>query len=178
MKQAICIKTTPERYEWLNNMLTSLKGYDKYPIIILSTNHPSYYQYPQLINTDEIMLLHDSMVITDTKMFEICFEQHRGKSVSFVGEIKGNKTVYKPFAMGLGKFKTKLLKKIKMPTIRNKEEDYAFEEWFGWAYYKLDPDTELLIPDFKEGSMDPIEMFGTMRTVITTPYFIKYKSIR
>lgn len=177
MNQIICIKTTPDRYQWLENCMKSLSGYSDYPIIILSTGEPSYPQYLKYLNFDEIILLPDSLVVLDTSMFDICFKQYKGKSVSFVGTTKKNKSVYVPFAMGLGKYKRSVLEKLDLPIIKNKEEDYEAEKWFGYEYIEEDPETEVLIPDFFEDTQPPIYLFGRMNKVIRTDYFIKYKGV-
>ena len=174
IKQVIVIQTTIGRRCWVENILKSLEGYNKYPIFVFQTDKSPVYKYLRdYLDCDEIALLHDSMEITDTQLFDILFEDYAGKSVAFFGSANAE-SLYVPFAIEMGKFKLDLLKKMDIPRVHNKKEDMDYEPIFGNDYFALDQDTVTL---FGDNSFDgqEVEKCGRLNRIIKTPYFIKYQ---
>lgn len=85
--KAIIIWATINRLEWLNNCLNSFNGYNKYPIVTLMINNGKgrfgdIKREIEKLNYDEFIILQDSMEVKNPDIFDICFEQYEGKSVS------------------------------------------------------------------------------------------------
>ena len=181
MKKVILIKTTPRRYHWLDNLMKTLSGYDKYPIFIYSNKSP-WWMEPSLfnfLNADEIVLLHDSMEITDTSMFNIVFEEWASENVAFIGSTPSHPSIFTPYSMQLAKFNYELLKKIEYVDTNTKESEYAFEDSFCKQYLELAPNPQILIPDFQinESNAEKVDFLGRTSHKIITKYFTKYRGI-
>jgi len=185
MIQTIVIATTPTRYEWLEKCLKSLKGYDKYPVMILSdyTWFPGKMKF--VVNKtkiDEFTMIADSMVIKDVSLFDIVFKNLKGKNVSYT------KKIPHPYWMSLGKFKSETIRKLKLPVIKSKEEDLQYDVQFGKDMIKADPHYIGLFDDLPFSELVPNtksnkvayfeEAFGRKNRVIENKYFIKYQSIQ
>lgn len=173
-KQVIIIFTKTHRLGWLNTVMKSLENYHKYPIIVFAWE---YHGLPRLLNfltCDEFVLLHDSMEITDTRLFDVLFEEHRGRSVAFFGSAN-QASIFVPYCMGLGKYKYDLIKKLKIPDIKDKKADMAFEYVLGNDYFKLAPDTVTLFNDTYLHQNEIVSLNGRQNKKFATPYFIKYQ---
>ncbi|MCH9739509.1 MAG: hypothetical protein K0U38_01520 [Epsilonproteobacteria bacterium] len=168
MQQAIVIATTPSTNPFLQNLLYSINGYDKYPIIILSDYN---YELGKIkfmvehIDFDEFLLLHDTCEIKDTSLFDIVFKLMSGKSVSL-------STSPSPCGSYLGKYRREVLEKMTIPKISSKLETVDQEEIFNRSY----PDEwHYLKPTLKNSNIF-VNKFGKDVMVLENKYLIKYKS--
>jgi hypothetical protein len=175
MKQAIVIATTPKRYDFLQNLLSSIDGYDTYPIVILS----DYTYFAGKIRhiafetqIEEFTMIPDSLEIKDPSMFDILFKQHKGKSVSFW------KSTRRDFYMGMGKFLSESLRKIDISyTASTMREDEVFARNLGERYSTAEIQVAYLLPDgAEEESGLYMDKFGRKNMVVENDYFIKYKA--
>ena len=164
--QAIVIATTPDTYEWLNNLLQSLRGYKNYPIVILSDfsfelgkiRHMFYHT-----NYREFFLLQDSCEVLDTDIFDIVFNMYSGRNVFFA----------KKGYMYLNKYTAQGLEITRPPLVRTKAEAIEFENSWHKEYAKA-TSVHTLFPNFNKSNTFK-EMFGRTNMVIENQYIRKYK---
>jgi len=169
--QAIIICATINRLEWLNNCLASFKGYNKYPIITLMVDEgkgyiPDFLRTISAMNIEEFVLLQDSMEIKDPSVFDICFEDLKGTSVSL------SKT---PTFFGSthGKFLTSVLNECSLNKLDNKYDDVLFEVSFGNEYALK---TGRFVDLCTLGHTDKFEeKFGRTNMVVENEYIRKFK---
>lgn len=169
MKQAIVIATTPSTYNWLNNLLSTLEGYHEYPIIVLSD-----YKYElgkinwvmEHTDYDEFFLLQDTCEVVDHSIFDMAFNQFKGRSVA----------VDPTFKSYIGKYRREVLSKMVVPIATSKAEAVTYEEDFNFAYLAKDPTTVHLTNDFCH-SDTYLEKFDRLNMVIECPWLRKYKHI-
>ena len=176
VKQIVYVATTPGRIEFIKNFLESIREYSgKYPIFIESACGYDWFDFARNHQWDELLFLHDSIEIKDLSFFDLVFETHKGKSVSFSGE---------PFfIMGLGKFLREPYLKASFPT-KNAYMDYKDGEFtFGPEYVKYAGEKPVvLFPDFMDseredqGHKRPFEQkFGRRNLILENNYIKKYK---
>lgn len=177
MEQIILIATTPKRHRFLQNFLTSMEGYSgEYPLFIYSSYKRNKME-DIIYNTSvkEVLFLHDSIEMKNFLLFDLCFKENKGKSVSFNNNKSFNVDRY--FLMGIGKFKTEVLRKINIPIWRNLKDEAEWEHKFGNIYVKASGEEPVtILPD--EEIFDTnifIDKFGRKNMVIENRFFIKYK---
>lgn len=176
MRQVIYVATTPGRIDFITNFLQSVRDYDgKYPIFIESCYNYDWFDFALHHEYDELLFLHDSIEVKDFSIFDLCFETHRGESVSF--------TESPFFVMGLGKF----LRKPYLASVfanNNAYTDYEQHEFtFGDEYVKnVGRNPVVLFPDFLEeeqrqhGKKPRFEQkFGRRNLIMENNYIKKYK---
>lgn len=152
---------------------------------------------------EELLLLSHSCEIVNAAIFDLVFEEYRGKSVAFAlqtGNWKSAQgenleitlqhldpdTNLELLQLGeidfwqahLGKYRRPVLDQINLldylPT--NMIEAISKSELlFTSTYQSLDPDTVVLFPDWKDGEMFE-EKFGRKRMKIVNEYVIKWKT--
>lgn len=171
MKQAIVIYTHHNAPGALENCLNSLRGYFKYPIIILYNDDWEIgcikWMYKHT-DYDEFFLMQDTVEIKDTAIFDILFEQWAGVSICVAPKANSY----------LVKYCREDLNKINIPTAHNKREAVNYE-WDFWNYaYFVKSRTGVASP-FILDSLGPEnvfeEKFGKMRQKLENKYLIKYK---
>ena len=107
MKQAIIIPTWEKDKAFLFDLLQSLIGYTKYPIII-HTNTPEKNEFEmggirlgKELEIDEFFILPHSTIIKNTELFDLAFEKYKGLTV-YLGS---------NFMSYIGKYRLEILKK-------------------------------------------------------------------
>jgi hypothetical protein len=169
MNQAIVIATTPSSV-WLNLIRDSLKSYSKYPLIILSDYTYELGKIKYIYDhtdIDEFVFLHDTCVIKDLSLFDLCFETYQGISVAFsMCPVK--------FGMYLGKYRRDTLKRVEIPTPYSKIDSVKYEVSFNNAYCQAEPETVLLFNDFHDVPRFE-EKNGRNNMVLENQYLKKYK---
>jgi hypothetical protein len=174
MKQIIYVATTPGRVEFITNFLQSIREYSgKYAVFIESAYEYGWFDFARSHEWDELLFLHDSCEIKDYSLFDICFEQYKGKSVSFT------KSPF--FIMGLGKFLREPYLKASFDT-KNAYMDYKDKEFtFGTDYVKYaGEEPVVLFPDFLDNEeKDEYRVmerkFGRQNLILENKYIKKYK---
>ena len=168
--QVIVIATTPSTSEPLSNLLNSMRGYDKYPIVILSDYSFEVgkinFVKENMPNIDEFVLLHDTCEVKNTKLFDLAF--CNPLSVSFSASPQ-------PFGAYLGKYQKKVLDLISIPSAKTKLDSVNFEETFNTEYIikakQIDTISNPLI------NRDVfVQKFGKRCMKLENEYLIKYKS--
>lgn len=168
---AIIICATVDRLDWLKNCIDSFKGYNKYPIISLMVNNgkgfiPDFLREIASMGIEEFVLLQDSMEIKDPEVFDICFEDLKGVSVSM------SRCPYF-FGSTHGKFLTSVLKQCSIPHLDNKYDDALFEVSFGKEYSEK---TGKFVDLCNLEHTDKFEeKFGRTNMVVENKYIKKYK---
>ena len=121
------IGTTPDRSPWLADCLRSLEGC-RWPVHWFYT-----YRYELATITwaarrfDEFVFMPHSTEVLDQRVFDLCFEEHRGKSVN-LGTAQGL-----PFRMYLGKYLGDVVQAMGTPDVRTKAEAVHHEVyWCGF----------------------------------------------
>jgi hypothetical protein len=167
MSKAIVICTTPKTTDWLNNLLTSFKGYDKFPIVILSDYSYELGKINYIHKTTcitDFFLLQDSIEIKDPSIFE--------KGFAYSGSIAWDSS----FKSYLGKYRREILDKCNIPTPKTKMDSVVFEETFNWEYISKEPKGWFLHDDFSKRDVFE-DKFGRTNMVIEDEYLKKYKHI-
>lgn len=111
-------------------------------------------------------LLHDSCVIKDNALFDICFTRFSSESVALA-----DRPV--PFGMFLGKYKTRLVKDMLPPIATSKLHAVELEETWNNAYCILDQPV-ILTPPLRDNDVFE-EKYGRKNMVLENPWVIKYK---
>lgn len=171
MKQCITVITTPTISPWLNNLLESIEGYHKYPIIIVSNygyelgKLKLMYDYT---NFDEILLLQETVEIKKTELFDKIFVENVGKSVA----IGTGSSSY------LIKYRREILDKTEIPIMQNKDDSIHYERVFNNEYWdKEEKDKKVhLFDDFPHKSDIFEDKFGRKNMKIENDYLIKWKA--
>jgi hypothetical protein len=174
MKQIIYVATTLGRTEFIFNFLNSMKGYNgKYPLFIESSYEYGWFDFARDHQWDELLFLHDSCEIKDYGLFDLVFEEHKGKSVSF------SDLPY--FIMGLGKFLREPYLASSFDT-KNAYIDYQTKEFtFGPRYVELAGEKPVvLFPDFMDNERQDYSRkfenkFGRKNIILENKYIKKYK---
>jgi hypothetical protein len=144
MKQAIIIPTWIKDRAFLDDLLKTLIGYTKYPIII-HTNTPEMNEFEmgairlgKELEIDEFFVLPHSTIIKNAELFDIAFEKYKG-ATAYLGS---------NFMSYTGKYRLEILKKLELPEVR-KKLDACIQE-FNWnpKYLALEPNKVELCPDF------------------------------
>jgi len=171
MKQAIVIYTHHNAPGALENCLNSIKGFFKYPIIILYNDNWEIgcikWMYENT-DYDEFFLMQDTVEIKDLSLFDKLFIEWLEHSVMIAAKADSY----------LVKYRRKTLDKIQIPIAHNKREavDYEWDFW-NFDYFSMDDNiTPFLLPNL--GSQDIFEeKFGKLRQKLENKYLIKYKGI-
>jgi hypothetical protein len=112
---------------------------------------------------EEIAILNESMIVKDNSVWDIIFEEHRGRSVMLADR----------YLMFCGKFLRRYLPPY--PTVTNKYEDVIYGEGV-WCqlYQRADPNYVPLQP-----LVDQYEIFeekhGRTNMIVENDYFKKWK---
>lgn len=167
MNKAIVICTTPKSTHWLNNLIASFNGYDKYQILILSDFTYELGKINFIYNhTDitEFFFLQDTIEIKDPSIFEKGFNY--GGSLAWDSGLKSY----------LGKYRREILAQCHIPLPKSKMDSVIFEETFNWEYISKEPKGWNLHEDFSRRDVFE-EKFGRRNMVIEDEYLKKYKHI-
>lgn len=168
MRQAIVVATTPDRYQWLNNLLQTLDGYDDWPIVIFSDYlyEVGKIKKALLCGFDEFFLLQDSVEVLDASLFDLVFNQYKGKTV----------TVSPSMRSFLVKYRSDFLENIILPPIpKNKIEAVDAEDYLFYQHTREDDTVVSLTDDFNKSSVFQ-EKFGRKNMVVTCRWLKKYKA--
>ena len=170
MNQGIVIGSTTTTRDWLQNCLNSFGKYDRYPILVVINDDFEMgklkwvYDHTDL---DEIFLLHDTVEIKDTSLFDEAFGECAGKSFALSDH---------PAYMGmfLGKYRRDILKLMDIPLTRTKKEAVIQEDEFNRRYCNLEPHKVLLDPTLRNTDIFE-DKFGRKNMVLENQYIKKYK---
>lgn len=165
--KAIVVCTTPKTTNWLNNLLTSFRGYDKFPIVILSdfTYELGKINFiHKMTCITEFFLLQDSLEIKDPSIFE--------KGFTYAGSVAWDAGL-KSY---LGKYRREILDKCHIPLPKTKMDSVVFEESFNYEYLAKEPKKWVLHDDFCHSTVFE-EKLGRTNMVLEDEYLKKYKHI-
>lgn len=166
MRQSIVIATTPSTNEQLVNLLSSLHGYDSYPIIIYSDYSYEIGKIKRAAQDgyDEFFLLQDTIEVKDPYVFSEAFEKYRGRTV----------TVDPTMRSFLCKYRKSFLDKLELPIAKTKLDAVDAEDWLFREHAKLDKTVACLMSNFNKSNVFE-EKFGRENMVLENEYFKKYK---
>lgn len=162
--QAIIIGTTTSRIEPLTNILQTLKGFNDYPIIVVTV--PGY--EPAKIkwvlnntNLDEFIFLQDTIEVKNVGVFDLVFNKYKGKTVAFNDKMK----------CFLVKYTRRDLEKTYIKDVDTKTKAIEEER----ELYRRYPKDNLVIVDNMADSEVFIEKFNRVNMVVENQYFKKFK---
>lgn len=115
---------------------------------------------------DEFIFLQDTIEVKNIKIFDLLFENYKGKSVS-----------YNPhFQMYLAKYRRVALEKLVLPQVRTKVEAVRQEELFAKQYTDIE-ETDVFNPSFRDENFYESweERFGRRNLKMEDEFIIKYK---
>ena len=168
MKQAIVIGSTTQTKDWLQNCLNSFGCYDKYPIIVVVNNDFELGKLKWVYDNtdiDEFFLLHDTVEIKDTGLFDLAFNYDGSFALSS-----------QPVQMGmfLGKYRREILDKMSIPLTKTKMEAVLQECAFNEQYSKLESKMATIFnPLLNSDKFE--EKFGRKNMILENDYIRKYK---
>jgi len=170
MRQAIVIGSTTTTKDWLQNCLNSFGKYDKFPIIVVINDDFEMGKIKWVMdntNLDEFFLLHDTVEIKDTSIFDQAFTECASKSFALSSH---------PDYMGmfLGKYRREILKQMVLPTTKTKEQAVIQEADFNRNYANLEPFKVVLNPPLLNTDIFE-DKFGRKNMVLEDRYIKKYK---
>ena len=171
MKQAIIVVTCSKSYNtFLKDLLDSIVGKTKYPIIIHMATPDNNYEMSGIklgvnLEIDEFFLLCDSIVIKDPRIFDIAFEEHKGKTVYL-----GSK-----FLSYVGKYRLDILKSMKLPTPMTRLDSCVQEFSFNGRYLDIEQNKIELDPNFWKDTNTFEFRHGRNNMINQNEYLIKYK---
>ncbi|MEM4134599.1 MAG: hypothetical protein QXV73_05320 [Candidatus Micrarchaeia archaeon] len=171
MKQAIVIGCQPKnKNTWLKDLLSSLKGC-KYPIEI---NYTDNFELATIKwardgkKWDEFFFLPETTIIKDLKLFDMIFEENKGKSVSICKYPSWG-------GMYLVKYRQEILKNVFIPEVKSKKMAVYWEIVFNAYYAGLDEgNCAVLFPDMVH-SNNFVEKYGRLNMVMGNEYIERYK---
>lgn len=187
MKQGIVI-ITYKNSPFFNTCINSIKEftkYDKYVVITDCDTHDNIDGFTVIIDKedsfelgaiqkilnetdlDEFVLLQDSCEIIDKRLFDILFEEHKGKSVSIAENYLGY----------LGKYRRDVLNGMVIPDVRTKAESICQEGMFNGEYIKREKPI-VLFPRFGYANYNGnefVEYNGRLNLVSRNEFLKKYK---
>jgi hypothetical protein len=170
MNQAIVIGSTTRTKNWLQNCLSSFGKYDKYPIIVVVNDD---FELGKLkwaydnTNLDEIFLLHDTVEIKDTSIFDIAFKDNIGSSFAMA-----NQPVY--MGMFMGKYRREILSQMNIPITKTKLEAVMAEMSFNSEYAGKEQRKAIIDNPIHDGNIFE-EKFGRTNMILENKYLKKYK---
>jgi len=168
MKQVIVIGSTTRTKDWLQNCLNSFGNYNKYPIIVVVNDDFELGKLKWVYeNTDidEFFLLHDTVEIKDTSLFDLAFNYEGSFALS-----------KQPVQMGmfLGKYRREILNKMIIPTTKTKMEAVMQECAFNQEYSILEAKMATIFKPLVNTDVFE-EKFGRNNMVLENDYIKKYK---
>jgi hypothetical protein len=198
MRQALVIVTWAGNLdETLPPLLTSLERYHKVPIVvvvneakllnenvreflnnhyILLENKEDLWEcgaiYSVLKNTDfdEFILLQDTMIVINPTVFNVMFDM---KDTTV--------TLGKEWRCYLGKYRRKVLEKLRIPKTTTKLHSMVQEVALAYFYIKAatdEPYLHYLCEDWGDDNPNNkiVEFYGRKNLVLDNPYILKYKA--
>lgn len=171
MTQGIIIVSSQVTRHWLIECLSRLNQFEiKYPILI-HTNHPDNNEFEiggiklGMQEFDEFFLMHDTLMIKNPKVFDMCFEKE-GISVS----------LGRTYFMYLGKYLTSILQTLELPVVRKKNDAIEQEMAFNDKYRLASGDNyvEIMKDTVKDGPVREMR-YGRENLIIENEYIKKYK---
>jgi hypothetical protein len=157
-------RTKPALIQAMGSLLDCL-----YPVLIHS-NHPKKNQFEigglklGMENFDEFLLLHDTCTVKDTKLFDIVFNEYLGRSVS----------IDRNYRMFLGKYRSKVLRQMVIPTVSTKNAAIAAEQTFGLAYCEIEK--PLVLFEGYQNDFSLIEENGLVKRIYENKYLRKIQT--
>ena len=164
--KAIVIGTANGREDWLRDCLESLRGYTRYPILVVNQYDwelgKIYWVY-EYTNLDEFIFLQDSVVVKDYKWIDEAFDYDGSVSIGDV-----------PFFMYLGKYTRKNLDRVTFPAPATKKDAIIHEIHWTRKYVKHDLPTKYTMEDLKDTDIFE-EHNGRKNMILENDHIKKYK---
>jgi hypothetical protein len=165
VKDIVVIATAPERDHWVAQCTASMKNI---PHIVLSV---SGYELGKIkwmydnTNFDRWFFLQDSVVIKDTRIFDMAFAYSKTVALCHLP------------SMYMGVYCRETLHNVEIPDVQDKEEAIHYEtHWVNYKYYAAEGDVPILFDNFGDSYATGIKnIFGRDNLVLENDYLIKYK---
>ncbi|HEY9704661.1 MAG TPA: hypothetical protein V6C58_19625 [Allocoleopsis sp.] len=161
MKRGIVITTHKSTKPFFDDLIKSLKDC-KYPICIVDNTEINHFEKGGLLvgmkNFDEFIYLHDTVIIKNLELFDILFSKEGFYSIS------------PGFLMYLGKYDSKKLSTLNLPSVNSKYDAILMELWL-----KHNIPCDCFDKTFIDGNHRFEERHGRKNMVLENDYLIKYK---
>jgi hypothetical protein len=161
MSQGIVIGATVDGGEWLRQLLDSI--HTKYSIEVVCDWEMNAIK--QCI-FDEFVFLPQSTEVLDNDLFNLCFKEYAGRSVSL-------SQYCSHFGMYLGKYRSELLRNMTFPEVNSKGDAVRAEGNWMEAYVEQEPNY------VKLGNLPHtevfVEKFGRLNMVTESQWLRRYK---
>ncbi len=169
MTVAVVIGAVSRESPWLIDCLASLDGCG-WPVMVnvtvnweLTTIDWASWQY------DEFVFLPESTVVLDQAVFDRCFGDYAGRSVSLAWAQGG------PFRMYMGKYRSEVVRRAGVPTVRSKYEAIAYEWDWGQRYSAADGAVVNLGAPLEHTDRF-VEKHGRTNMVVANEFFERFKA--
>jgi hypothetical protein len=166
MKQAILVLHHRGSKGWLEDCLDSIET--TYPIIV--SNHDgslwcmgAIKKFFDETDYDEVCILNETMTCKDNSIWEIIFEQHKGKSVRLAQN----------YSMFIGKYLTKHI--LPFPEVNNKRDDVILGEDVWCRGYTALQIEHIDIEPLYDTHQNFEEKNGRNNMILENTYFKKWK---
>lgn len=169
MRQAIVIGSTTATKDWLQNCLNSFGKYDKYPIIVVINDDFEMGKIKWVYentNIDEFFLLHDTVEIKDTSLFDEAFAM-----TGYSYALSDHPTI---MGMFLGKYRREVLAKFPLAETKTKREAVLQEITFNQTYSSFEPNMLVCDPPLRNTDIFE-DKFGRKNMVLENKFIKKYK---
>jgi len=169
MKQVIVIGTSNGRDRWASDCALSCAN-EKYKVDVINNDGFELAHILQAYNRryDEFLYLHDTCVVKDKSLFDIVFEENKGKSVA-LSDHPGI------FGMYLGKYMNSALKGMDIPSANDKYDAVEYEVTWTRSYVNNESShTVLLSPPLHDG-YNFVTINNKMYMKLENDWLIKYK---
>lgn len=165
-KQAILILHHIGSKGWLEDCLDSIKT--DYPIIV--SNHPgelwcmgAIKRFFETTDYDEVCILNETMTCKDNSIWQIIFEEHKGKSVRLARD----------YLMFFGKWQREHI--LPFPEVHSKRDDVLLGEDVWCRGYSALPIEHIDIQPLYDTYQVFEEKNGRNNMILENDYFCKYK---
>lgn len=168
MHQAIVIGSTTQTKDWLENCLNSFGKYSTYPIIVVVNDDFELGKIKWVMdntNLDEFFLLHDTVEIKNTSMFDIAFQTPGSFALA-------NQPVY--MGMFLGKYRREILSQMQITPTITKRQAVLAEIEFNNRYAQLEPSQHSIAQPLHDTDIFE-DKFGRKNMILENPWIKKYK---
>lgn len=169
MKKCIAIPTHKSTKLFFDDLIKSLDGTKYHILVHENTDENNQFEIGALRSAvsqgfDEIFLLPDTCLIKDVTIFDTCFDNLEGFSVSYAEN----------FLSFIGKYRKIVIDEIGLPDVTDKWKAVEAESNWNKRYIFEEPFYVTLFPDFKDND-NFVEKHGRKNMILDNRFMTKFK---